>query len=224
MAKIFITRHLEVNSPILDFALVNSHEVVGRSLLQISRVKVGEIPKTPWIFFYSKNGVKHFVGQLDSAQINHFRNCKLGAIGNKTAAMVEKCFDKSCDFVVNPDQTNVDDFIFMIGTDKCLFPRASNSKESIEKVLPEGQVEALVVYNNIIDDCAVIDREADLVIFTSPMNVDAYLLHSSINFNQKLISIGHTTHNYLESIGFKSQKAYDPSEEGITSLLKDILE
>jgi len=221
--KIFITRQLEIKSPLLEFALTSGHEVVGQSLIQITRVTFEDFPITPWVFFYSKNGVKHFVEQLESNQTQKLKNCKIGVIGSKTESIVMKYLEQSCDFVGNADQSNIEEFLIKLGSDKCLFPRASYSKKTIEKVLPEDQVESLVVYDNILDDFAIVDGEAAVLIFTSSMNVDAYLLHMSIDPKQTVVSIGHTTHDHLEALGYKNQKAHNPSEEGIVSLLKDIL-
>ena len=223
MAKIFITRHLEINSPLLEYAFTSGHVVVGRSLIKISQVTFNEFPPTDWVFFYSKNGVKNFLNQLDSTQKENLRHCKIGVIGNKTESAVMNYLDQKCDFVGNADQSNTDEFVVKLGHDKCLFPRASCSRKSIEKLLPFGQVEVLVVYENKIDELAFVEANSDVLVFTSPMNVDAYLLHSSIELLQKIVSIGHATQNYLDSLGFKNQKAYDPSEEGIVSLLKVIL-
>lgn len=223
MAKIFISRHLEINSPLLEFALTNGHDVVGQSLIEISQVTFKEFPRTDWIFFYSKNGVKHFFNQLDIAQRQNLKHCKIGVIGTKTESAVMNFLNQKCDFVGNADQSNTHEFIDKLGHDTCLFPRASYSKKSIEKLLPVDQVEVLVVYDNIIDDLAIADADSDVLIFTSPMNVDAYLLGSSIESHQRIVSIGHTTHDYLDSLGFENQKAHDPSEEGIVSLLNDIL-
>lgn len=104
-----------------------------------------------------------------------------------------------------------------------VFPMAKNSLHSLEKKLISITPIPCIIYDNKIDKRIKIPT-ADLLIFTSPLNVKAYLAQKQIKKKQSVIAIGYTTAKEIErvldrDIPFPSK----PSEKALFKLTKKIL-
>lgn len=162
-------------------------------------------PETEWIFFSSSNGVEHFFNQL-----HEFPNCKFAAIGQATAKTLNR-FAK-VDFVGegNPNQVALS-FKQEVKEAKVLFPIAEDSLKSIQSIFSENQVENLIVYRTKLKKNLVV-KESDVVIFTSPSNVNGFFLNTNLTGNEKVIAIGDSTHAALKKKGVNAKVAFTPSE------------
>lgn len=76
-----------------------------------------------------------------------------------------------------------------------LFPRAENSKQSVEKGLSNEFITIpLIVYRNYTNPNIQIQEDYEAVIFTSPLNVEAFFKVQNREIQgTKWISIGKTT-------------------------------
>lgn len=214
MKKVFITRDLKET----DFFKIALEEVgfsvFGQSLIAFSKIDFGIIPECDWLFFYSKNGGKYFFENIDNQLVI---NKKIGAIGESTANFLIQNFGLKIDFVGTgePLQT-AKAFVQVAANQTVLFPRAKHSKQSIQQQLGQTIIaKDLIVYENQpLSDFEAID--ADILVFTSPMNVEAYFNKMVLKPNQKIISIGNTTAKALERLGFTNIFiAETPSEKGL---------
>jgi uroporphyrinogen-III synthase len=223
LKKIFITRDLKETDFFKTALEKVGFFVFGKSLIAFSKVDFGVIPDCDWLFFYSKNGVKYFFENIDNQSFDHI---KIAAIGSSTANYLEEYFQIKVDFIGTgePLQTSKA-FVEIAAHQTILFPRAKHSKQSIQKQLGNIIIaKDLIVYENQpIRDFQSI--EADILVFTSPMNVKAYFSQMTFQPNQKIISIGNTTAETLKILGFNNfLVAKSPSEQDLVkAVLNDEL-
>ena len=86
---------------------------------------------------------------------------------------------------------------------------------TIQKALSPGtKIIDLPVYETIIED-NIEPIFADVLIFTSPSNVEAYFVDNLIEPGQKVICIGRATGRKFDEMGMKYTLPYSPDEIGL---------
>lgn len=185
----------------------NGFQVHAESLIEVKAVPFSNIPQSDWIFFNSKNAARFFFEanpQIDGV--------KLAAVGIATATYIRSLgFEVS--FVGEEHSTKITAKLFAkkVQTETVLFPQSKQSLQSIASCIPESQRLLLDVYETIEKDTLVSD-DIDLLVFTSPSNVRAYLQKNSLE-NKRVISIGSATAFSLNGIAVsESHVARKPSE------------
>ncbi|MEO0339703.1 MAG: uroporphyrinogen-III synthase [Bacteroidota bacterium] len=220
--KLFISRALTEDSPIWSFGKSKEIQVFHQSLIDFTPVRFNHIPGADWIFFYSKKAVHYFYRQaLDQ---NLPIKPMIGTMGLGTLNALKE-FGKSADFAGNgqPEQV-ANAFRVLAKGKKVLFPRALNSMQSIQNILGES-IEAidLVVYSNSPNrnfELPVLDY----LLFTSPMNVEAYCIKYRWRPGQKVVAIGSSTAQSLADNGLEQYGVADqPSEQGMIRALEKML-
>lgn len=219
---IFISRSLDSESPILALTKSSSTlKVIDQSLIDISPIKVSNIPETSWLFFYSKNGIKYFIEAAEDRQFS-WKHKKIGVMGTASNKAIIKARGKESDFICRTDlKESANNFHSLLGANSILFVRAKHSKKSIQNYISKNQVRELVIYNNTPKTELSIPP-CDILVFTSPMNVNAYLNQYSISKGQTVIAIGQTTKKHLSQ--FVPNKVHMPSsasESDLAILIKD---
>lgn len=199
MVNVFISRELTADSVFLQRLQSAGFEVISKSLVAFKVIRFLYLPQADWVFFYSKQAVHFFFENLQSLQLKW--KGKIAAMGEGTAkAVVNKGY--LVNFVGNGEpKATAALFLESAAKQKVLFPRASNSQQSIQKLV-EDQLEVfdLIVYENQprtdfeLPDC-------DWLVFTSPMNAQAYFQKYSAKAGQKVLAIGTTTAEALKLLG-----------------------
>jgi uroporphyrinogen-III synthase len=172
---------------------------------------VNHLPDADWLFFYSPHGVKFLLQQISLENISRF---KVAAMGSGTASTLQS-YHVRVDFTGDgtPEST-AKDFLLTAKGQRVLFCRAKESRQSIRRLLG-SQITAidLIVYENqprsdfVLPDC-------DILVFTSPLNVQAYFTKKSWNDSKIIIAIGNTTAKALSLLGAGNvQIARRPSPE-----------
>lgn len=214
MKSVFITRDL-VQDDLLCLALTQQGaRVISKSLITLAPVHFENIPTADWVFFYSKNAAKYFYQQTETASVRHL---KIGTIGEATANYIERNFGLKCHFIGTgvPDATAIA-FKHIAANAVVLFPRAKNSKQSIQlRIEHDIVVKDLIVYDNDVLQ-GYIPPATDIVVFTSPLNVKSYFQSTFFQNNQWAVAIGQTTATALEQYAVKNIYIADmPSEKGL---------
>lgn len=220
--KIFISRKLEPNSIFKQKLSTLSLEIEDYSLVEF-KTHPFELPKEyDWLFFYSKTGVSYFFRQIHK----FLSSTKIAALGPGTAEAIEKIFGIVPDFVGNgiPEET-AKLFAEKASGQKVVFIRAEESRKSVQSIL-QNQVTAsdVIAYNNIAK--AQVDKiDADILVFTSPLNAKAYFSKYSLESFQEVIAIGQTTAEALNTLGINHPFISElPSEESLAELVKTLME
>jgi uroporphyrinogen-III synthase len=222
--KVFISRELSADSIFLAHFREMKHQLFAQSLIEFKAIPFSEIPKTDWIFFYSKTAVRFFFEGLSKTNASNKVQAKIACMGKATAKAIEQK-DLVVDFHGSgiPKET-AELFLNFSENKTVLFPRAMHSKKSIQKQL-KGKIIAhdLIVYDNQPKIDFDIPK-CDILIFTSPMNAQVYYSKYLAKTNQALIALGKTTAKALRKLGLDNIIISEtPSEEGMWETVKDIL-
>ncbi len=190
-------------------------EIIGQSLIHFSSTPFTDVPKADWVFFYSKNGVKFFIEQVqDSPQfLEQIRAVNWAVMGKGTANQLIK-YGYQPNFIGSghPSTTALQ-FGPLAAAQKVLFIQAKTSKKSVQQLL-QGALTVcdLVVYNNEIKADFHIPF-CEYLVFTSPLNAEAYYQKYAINQSQKVIAIGNTTAKALVKLGIQKIAIADKPTE-----------
>ncbi len=214
--KVFISRDLTANSYFRK-ALEKHHiEIEARSLIRtvpvITILDSYILRDIDWIFFSSKNAVEYFF-QLNPSLP---KKVKFGVMGSGSEDMLRRK-GYFVDYTgVGIDSTDVaSDFAALANGQTVLFPSAEDSMRSIQQALSaDTKIIDLPVYETILED-DVEPSGAEILVFTSPSNVDAYFVNNLLDPDQKVIAIGKSTGKKLEEIGVKYTLPYSPDETGL---------
>lgn len=212
---VFITRDLAPDSVFKTTLTAKGWTVLGESLVALQPKSFTELPSgAQWCFFYSKNGVEFFFKNIELQQIIVPSYMRWAAIGEGTAKVLYR-YTQKVDFVGfgEPDDTAIA-FLKHAKGQEVVFVQAEKSQQSIEiRLQAEIVKHSLLVYYNEIKQNFVLPT-TDVVVFTSPLNVEAYL--KALNgrkYSQKTVSIGETTARKLDFWGVSGYKiAPQPNE------------
>lgn len=216
MKNIFISRSLKPSSPIRN--IEGGHVLVDQSLIDFSPIDFEE-PRADWIFFYSRKGVKYF-----------FEGGNYELYPYLWACMSEGTADELSHYVTDisfigsgtPEEVSAMYVDHIQPSKVTCFIRAEHSLDSVKKNI-ENEVDfSIPVYSNKPSQ-DIPTQKFDILVFTSPMNVDAWFKKRKYN-NEYLISIGNTTAKHIEGYGLKNVIiASQPSEEAIAKSLEPLL-
>jgi hydroxymethylbilane synthase len=214
---IFISRDLSEDSILKSKLSVLGYRVVDQSLLRFSQIRFSYSPVSDWIFFTSKNAIKYFFAQ--NAMIP--RKTRFAVMG-KGSARYLRTFDKTADFIGEGNSATViaKQFAQLINSETVLFPMAIDSIQTVQRQLGYNNVaKNLYVYKTEVKKEFSVPK-TEILLFTSPSNVEAYYSKYVISADQKVIAIGTTTQQKLHSYGVKNVELPESFEE--ESLLQKI--
>jgi hydroxymethylbilane synthase len=211
---VFITREISSESFLYRALEANRYRVFGQSLIDIKILDFDSIPETDWIFFSSRNAVTAFF----TKNLTISSHTKFAAVGSGTEAAL-KALGKKVSFVgsfAETDKTGKE-FSDFAGKKTVLFPKAKDSLRSIQKQFAYSQgVHELDVYQTHLKEKISVPV-SDVVIFTSPSNVEAYFKNADLSKVQRVICMGKSTAEKLKSYGITDPVIPDyPDETGLT--------
>jgi uroporphyrinogen-III synthase len=156
--------------------------------------KIDLLPSSDWIFInsaFALNSIMHLKSGLKSK--------KIAAFGQSTAKYIQKNSLK-VDFIGEGSPKNVaQDFSSMVNSDEIVFfPSSNRSLGTVQSVMDNRKKIIVETYQTLLIDKKV--ENHDYLVFTSPSNVEAFLLSNKVN-NQKIISIGPSTTKALKDAG-----------------------
>lgn len=204
--KVFISRDVEEGDYFYSFLTKAGFEVEAKNLLNIHGVAFESDGKADWLFFTSRNGVKHYFDQVKYSK----ENCpKIGAVNAGTESAI-KVLGYDVNYVGTSAYTkNTAEEFGQLATGKVILPQAVHARGVMEKSLGHCEVISLPVYNNTILD-EVDATDADILVFTSPLNAESYLNKHALKSTQQIVSIGPSTQTAIESLGIYATMAYGP--------------
>jgi uroporphyrinogen-III synthase len=191
-------------------------EIDGRSLIRtfpiVNVLDDFFLKNADWIFFSSRNGVEYFF------KLNPVlpKKVKFGVVGRGSEDSLRK-FGHLADFVGEGGEIEevAQDFAATADGQTVVFPRAQDSLLTMQKFLtPETKVIDLPIYETVMEE-NVDGSSAEVLIFTSPSNVDAYFVENLLEPEQKVIAIGNSTGKKFDEMGVKYALPYSPDEIGL---------
>jgi hydroxymethylbilane synthase len=215
-AKVFISREIGEHSYFRRALEKNDIEIEGRSLIRtfpiVTVLDPFYIKYINWIFFSSRNGVEYFFKLKPALP----KLVKFGVVGRGSEDALRK-YGHAADYVgESGDITEVaEDFAKLVEGQTVLFPRAQDSLLSIQKSLSgTTKIVDLPIYETVIED-DIDQTYADVLIFTSPSNVEAYFTDNLLDPGQKVIAIGNSTGRKFDEMGVAYTLPYSPDEIGL---------
>lgn len=210
---VFISREITTSSDFYKILHPLDYSITGKSLLNFQAIPFVFHSTIDWVFFYSQNAVKFFFQQLKTQLPS---TTQYAAIGKKTAHILSY-YSIIPQFIGTgkPEET-AKAFLNLAQGQRVLFPRAKNSRQSIQRILQKQIKDIdLVVYDNVpktnfdIPNC-------DILVFTSPLGAQTYFNKKSLFAHQKVIAIGHTTAQSLKDLNIPNIiVATEATEKGL---------
>lgn len=220
--SIVVTRTLDANSAIRRWTAENGYQLIEKSFIQTVPVAGLSIPKTDWIFFSSPQGAKLYF------ELYPIKAAKIAALSDGTAEALigmKQSVIFSGKGNSTTKETGIEFFKNVASGETVLFPLSDISKRNISTQKGSHQVIELITYKTELVS-QKLDEIPALILFTSPSNVDGFLVENSIRENFKVLAIGETTAAHLKNSGFKNIHISESTREEvllskIQFLLKD---
>lgn len=236
LKRIFISRKLEPSSAFAKMLDDELYEIHDKSLVEFSLLPFKKTPQTDWTFFYSKQGIRFFFENIDSnAYLTSTRmrsprmpskrtNPKYAAFGAASAKYLKETQNIDAHFVGSGEAVATSKaFLEKAKGRKVLFVRGTNSRQSVQELIGSDlDAEELIAYDNQPKKKFKIPA-CDFLVFTSPMNAQAYYKRYKPKKKQMVFAIGPTTAVALLDLGIdKMQIAAIPSEQKLAELVRSI--
>jgi uroporphyrinogen-III synthase len=174
-----------------------------------------------WLFFSSKNGVKHFQTIVEKySHLDNWRHCRIAAVGQKTTDAIQEILGRSADLV--PEAYTADDLAEAFAAahqdaSRILLVQGSLSRPALANGLSQNNYafEKMVVYDTVVEQTNqmllndVLENEKpEVLTFTSPSSIEAFFgfIRSSRMKHRQLdklcLVIGPTTERAAKKHGF----------------------
>ena len=211
--RIFITRDYDPGVPpgtLQKWCAESDNELIAKSLLRFDFVPFVPRFRADWWFFYSPRAVEFAAFLLPNGT-------RIAAMGLGTTAALAP---RKVDFTGEGSPAAVaEQFAALAAGQRVFFPRARQSRRSVEKMLGKRILaENAVCYDNQ----AVPPRDpisADVYVFTSPLNVAAYLDHHKLPDGARTVALGPSTAGALVQRGREGVVLERPTEQALVSCL-----
>lgn len=218
--KVFISRELSEHSYFAKSLQKHDIEIDARSLIRtvpsIHKLDSYIFKHIDWIFFSSKNGIEYFFS-LDPLLP---KDIKFGVVGRGSEDAL-RALGTVVSFVGESSDTAevAEEFALVANGTTVLFPLAKDSLRSIQKGLSATtKIVELVIYETILEE-EVEATYADVLVFTSPSNVDAYFAENLLQPGQQVVSIGKSTGLKFDEMGVKYILPASPDEIGLAEVV-----
>lgn len=218
--KVFISRELSEHSYFSRALSKHSIEIEARSLIKtvpiIHKLDSYIFRNIDWIFFSSKNGIEYFF-KLEPVLP---KDVKFGVVGRGSEDALKQ-FGKVPTFVGESSDTSeiAEEFAKIANGYHILFPSAKDSLKTIQKALSsDTKITELAIYETILEE-DVPQSFADVLVFTSPSNVDAYFAENLLDPSQKVVAIGNATGKKFEEMNVSYLLPASPDEIGLAEVV-----
>jgi len=214
--EVFISRELSESSYFRKALEKHGINIEARSLIRtvpvITKVDNFIFRNIDWVFFSSKNAVEYFF-QLEPLLP---KKVKFGVMGSGSEDMLRRkgYFVDYTGAAVDTTEVAAE-FAKLANGTVVVFPSAESSLRSIQQGLSaDTKIIDLPVYETILEDNPN-PTGAEILVFTSPSNVEAYFAANLVHPDQKVIAIGKSTGKKLGEASITYVLPYSPDETGL---------
>ncbi len=215
--SVFISRELSEQSYFKKALEKHNILIDARSLIRtvpvITKLDPYILKHIDCIFFSSKNAVEYFFHLEPMLP----KDVKFGVMGAGSEEMLRRKghFSDYTGVGIDPMEVAAE-FAAQANGTTVLFPVAEESLKSIQKGLSaDTKIIDLPVYETVLEE-DVQESNAEVMVFTSPSNVDAYFVNNLLDPYQKVIAIGKSTGKKLEEMGVNNYiLPFSPDEVGL---------
>ncbi len=192
--KVFVSKNFRPYDYLPNALQRLNFNVIGKSLIEFKAIPFDELPVVDWVFFSSKHAVKFFFQQQPK-----LNKVKFGCISKQTAIELRN-FNHRADFIGQSTDTKLigKQFSSLVGNSKVLFPIAKESMQSVQhQIIKKENAINIHVYQTIKQSLEV-DHDTNILVFTSPSNVDAFFEKNKWAPHYKAVAMGEATGKALE--------------------------
>lgn len=218
--KVFISRELSEHSYFKKSLFKHQIEVEARSLIRtvptIHKIDSYIFKQADWIFFSSKNGIEYFFRLNPTLS----KETKFGVVGRGSEDALKQ-LGKKVSFVGESSDTAevAEEFAAVANGQTIVFPSAKDSLRTIQQGLSaETKIIDLTIYETILEENVALTY-ADVLVFTSPSNVDAYFADNLLESGQQVVAIGKSTGKRFEEMGVNYILPASPDEIGLAEVV-----
>jgi hydroxymethylbilane synthase len=197
--RVFISREAEDAKIFVKQASAYGFEIQAQAPVIAETIEVNHLPFTDWVFFTSPKCVHHFFEQdLLIPEV-----CRVAALGSGTADALKKCGIQVSFVGADGDvRQTAERFLAQVKGKSVLFPTALAGLRTVQHVLGDAvEVHNVIVYETIANP-RFEGVNADIAVFTSPMNVEIASGKTDLS-NITCVAIGNTTAEALRNEGCK---------------------
>ncbi len=201
-SSILITKNAVELTALARLLAAHGMDARFQSLIQTKAVPVTHWPSCDWVFFGSRNAVRHAL-QLHPPLLEHK---KIGAVGPGTAKELQKLGFQPhfIGDVADVEQVAVTFMRAIQAGENVLLPLGEQSEKTLVRSWENKlALETVVVYTtsqHIVDQLP----QTDYVLFTSPSNAKSWVAQGGKIDHTIAIAMGKTTADQLEQLGFRS--------------------
>lgn len=212
--KVFISRNLDPTS-----LLVTKARAVGWTLNAVSLIHHlptgARIPDShfDYIFFSSPTAVRHFYANYGLPTVS------VCTLGPGTSAALPSGATPHFQGDGTTSEVAAQYASFAQGK-TTLFPIGSQSLQTIQQGLNEQEVLNFVCYETHANPKAV--GAHDIYVFSSPSNVDSFLIDNEIASGASVIALGEKTKKALKDANIEAMISKDYTQEGILDTIFSI--
>ena len=222
MKTILITRSITDSSPI------NSLRSEGYSIIGESFLKFEPVPFDTWdrsadmVLFYSQRGVQFSCS--DQSFLDYCSQVKIATFGTVTAEYLSKNFGLKPNVIGTGDPEKLKEQLELENPKKILFVQGQQSLRRLQTDdswrIPYSE---LVTYKSI-DRIVHLSSPPDILVFTSPLNVEHYFAQYDVEETQSIWSIGPTTAASIRQYSSQTIHLSDqPTEASLAEAIKTSL-
>lgn len=193
MHELFISKSAKELPLLTSYCQKNGISIITESLISFERVAAEISTHLDIVFFTSPRSVDFFLDQVSTS----FTCNDFACMGKGTEkALINRGYLSS----FTGEYSSIPEKVFIpfkswAGSRLITVPHSSQSLFSISKYLPSDQLNFIEVYKTISIKKSI--PECSKYIFTSPSNVDSYLLLNTIPQNTKVYAWGASTKERL---------------------------
>lgn len=217
--RVFITKPEYEITSLRDQLASSNIDVSAHSFLSFQTTEAEPKKEIDIIFFGSTRSILFLKARIDLSLAKD-----IACIGRKTAVILTQMgFPPSFIGTESGDPAQVaKEFKSWCDGRSVLFPLSNRSLKSISSIFPEDQIDELTIYNTHVAG-KKIDAH-DVYVFTSPSNVEGFLIENKLSVGSIVIAWGKITKAALEAnwIGVSHCLLTSTIEE-LTTLLKSNL-
>ncbi len=188
--NIFISREKKPHDRFSSVLEAHGFQVDSVPLIEIKPLDFNVSENFDWVFFSSKNAVKYFFEKKPMLS----DKIRFGVIGSATAFELRK-FGKRAEFIGQSTDTKLigKQFSARVGKARVLFPTAKESKRSIQNQLTTREAAIDLPVYETLTHTKKLEKKYDILVFTSPSNVEAFFGGGNRITDEKVIAMGEAT-------------------------------
>ncbi len=211
----FISRKVAAGSVFSNILEDAGWRVWGKPLIRLQPLPIAAFPEVDWVFFTSRNGVAYFFSGLAEAGLS-VPDAKMAALG-PAAANLLVAYGYHPAFVGTGEPLSAAAVLLRHACGaRILLPGARQRAGKLPQIVSRGATAILLdVYDNKPVDDPILIR-SQVLVFTSPMNAEAYFARHGLLLGQRVVAIGSTTAEALLQMGVEGcRMASRPDEAGL---------